>query len=66
MLPAPVKRKADAPAVPRRALFGVHLSPALTGGDNVIAVRVDNRRITELFLGGILRPVVLVDTGMKP
>jgi hypothetical protein len=26
-----------------------------------VAVKVDNRRISELFLGGILRPVVLVE-----
>jgi hypothetical protein len=65
VLPAPAKRKADAPAVPRRAPFEVDLSGVLRAGENVVAVRVDNRRISELFLGGILRPVILVDKGMK-
>jgi hypothetical protein len=30
-------------------------------GDNVVAVRVDHSRITELSLGGIIRPVVLIN-----
>ncbi|QDU22041.1 DUF4838 domain-containing protein [Urbifossiella limnaea] len=51
ILPNP-KAVAD---VPRRAPFRV------PPGDAVVAVRVDNRRISELFLGGILRPVVLVE-----
>jgi hypothetical protein len=63
ILPAPARKKkaaADPPAVPRRAPFEVDLSFALRAEDNVVAVRVDNRRISELFLGGILRPVVVV------
>lgn len=32
-------------------------------GKNVIAVRVDHSAITDLFLGGILRPVLLIDQG---
>ena len=63
VLPVPAKKKANAPAVPRRAPFEVDVTPALKDGDNVVAVRVDNRKISELFLGGILRPVVLVDKG---
>lgn len=55
LLPAP---KGGA-GVPRRAPFRVPLAGA---GETTIAVRVDNRRISELFLGGILRPVVLVET----
>ena len=55
ILPAP---KGGA-GVPRRAPFRVALDGA---GEKTIAVRVDNRRISELFLGGILRPVVLVET----
>ena len=56
----PMKKKsAEPPSVPRRAPFEVPV-PA---GESVIAVRVDNRKITELFLGGILRPVVLVEKG---
>jgi hypothetical protein len=58
ILPAP---KGGA-GVPRRAPFRVPLDGTVRPGDNVVAVRVDNRRISELFLGGILRPVVLVET----
>ena len=32
----------------------------MTLGKNVVAVRVDHSKITDLFLGGILRPVLLV------
>ncbi|HKA07505.1 MAG TPA: DUF4838 domain-containing protein [Gemmataceae bacterium] len=61
VLAAPPKKKAkaDAPAVPRRAPFEVDVTNSLREGDNLIAVRVDNRKISELFLGGILRPVIL-------
>lgn len=64
--PAGKKAKRDAPAVPRRAPFEVDLRSALKDGENVVAVRVDNRKISELFLGGILRPVMLVAKGEKP
>jgi hypothetical protein len=53
--------KPAAPAVGRRAPFEVNLEGALQPGENTIAVRVDNRTISELFLGGILRPVVLIE-----
>jgi hypothetical protein len=67
LLAVPAKKKAnpDAPAVPRRAPFVVDLGSAVKAGENVVAVRVDNRKISELFLGGILRPVVLVEKGAK-
>ena len=52
--------------LPRRAPFEVDLTPALRAGDNVVVVRVDNRKISELFLGGILRPVLLVEKGSQP
>jgi hypothetical protein len=44
-----------------RAPFQVDITEAVRPGDNVLAVRVDHSRITELFLGGILRPVLLVE-----
>jgi hypothetical protein len=53
------------PAVPRRAPFEVDVTAEVRPGGNVVAVRVDNRKISELFLGGILRPVVLVEKGAK-
>jgi Domain of unknown function (DUF4838)/Beta-galactosidase jelly roll domain len=68
VLPAPARKKkaaAGAPAVPRRAPFEVDVMSALRDGENVVAVRVDNRRISELFLGGLLRPVVLVQKAGK-
>lgn len=60
--PQPVLPAGKGPGVPRRAPFRVPLDGAAKPGENVVAVRVDNRRISELFLGGILRPVVLVET----
>ena len=61
VLAVPAKKKAttEPPSVPRRAPFEV----AVPAGESVIAVRVDNRKISELFLGGILRPVVLIEKG---
>ncbi len=47
----------------KRTPFQVDVGGALQQGDNVIAVRVDHTNITDLFLGGILRPVVLLDRG---
>jgi hypothetical protein len=52
-----------AAGVPRRTPFEVDISGVMKVGENVIAVRVDNRKISELFLGGILRPVLLVEKG---
>ncbi len=51
------------PGVPRRTPFEVDLTGVVKPGENVVAVRVDNRKISELFLGGILRPVLLVEKG---
>ena len=51
-----------APEPPRRrAPFTVDLAGVVHEGENVVAVRVDNRKINELFLGGILRPVLLIE-----
>ena len=60
-VPARKKAKAAAPKVPRRAPFEVDVTSVVKNGDNIVAVRVDNRKISELFLGGILRPVVLIE-----
>jgi hypothetical protein len=49
------------PGLPRRAPFGVDVTGVVRDGENVVAVRADNRKISELFLGGILRPVLLVE-----
>jgi len=45
----------------KRVPFEVDVSGAVTLGENVVAVRVDHRNITELFLGGIVRPVMLIE-----
>jgi hypothetical protein len=43
----------------KRKPFTVNVARALRTGENAVAVRVDHRSITELFLGGIIRPVLL-------
>ena len=43
-----------------RTPFEVDVSAAIKSGENTIAVRVDHSQITDLSLGGILRPVLLV------
>jgi len=44
----------------RRKPFIVDIAQAACAGENVVAVRVDHRQTTELYLGGILRPVALM------
>jgi len=46
----------------KRLPFTVDVAEAVRPGVNVVAVRVDHSSITELFLGGIIRPVLLVET----
>jgi hypothetical protein len=43
----------------KRRPFSVELGDTLPTGTITIAVRVDHRSITDLFLGGIIRPVLL-------
>ena len=45
----------------RRKPFEVDITSAVKPGDNVVAIKVDHQRITELFLGGIIRPVLLIE-----
>ncbi len=47
----------------KRKPFSVNVGSALRAGENAIAVRVDHSSITELFLGGIIRPVLLTARG---
>lgn len=44
-----------------RTPFEVDVTSAVKPGENVLALRVDHTRITDLSLGGILRPVVLIE-----
>jgi hypothetical protein len=51
--------ESEKPRVP----FEVDATDAAVPGENLISVRVDHSKITELFLGGIIRPVLLIDAG---
>ncbi|MHC4355979.1 MAG: sugar-binding domain-containing protein, partial [Planctomycetota bacterium] len=44
----------------RRKPFEVDVTDAVKPGANTVAIRVDHRRITELFLGGTIRPILLI------
>jgi hypothetical protein len=57
-------RKTADSLAPKRVFFEVNVTMAVKPGNNTLAVRVDNRKITELFLGGILRPVILIERPM--
>ncbi|MEQ2006577.1 MAG: hypothetical protein ABMA26_07255 [Limisphaerales bacterium] len=37
------------------------MTAAVKPGENILALRVDHTRMTDLSLGGILRPVVLIE-----
>jgi hypothetical protein len=50
----------------KRASFELDVTAAAKPGRNVVAVRVDHSRITELFLGGIIRPVLLIAKPAPP
>jgi len=45
----------------RRKPFEVDITSAVKPGENVVVIRVDHRRITELSLGGIVRPILLIE-----
>jgi hypothetical protein len=57
---AGMKAPRDNMAKPRTP-FELDVTTALQPGKNTIAVRVDHTQITELSLGGIVRPVLLVE-----
>jgi hypothetical protein len=59
---APAQPSREGQARPR-APFEVDISEAVHPGRNVVSLRVDHSKITELFLGGILRPVLLIEKG---
>jgi hypothetical protein len=44
-----------------RKPFEVDVTEAVTAGKNFVALKVDHRKITELFLGGIVRPILLIE-----
>jgi hypothetical protein len=45
----------------RRKPFEVDVTDAVKPGVNTVAIKVDHRKITELYLGGIVRPVLLIE-----
>ena len=47
----------------KRAPFEIDITKHARPGENLVAVRVDHSKITELFLGGIIRPVLLIEKG---
>jgi hypothetical protein len=48
-------------AAKARLPFEVEVTQAVRDGENVVALRVDHSKMTDLALGGILRPVVVVE-----
>jgi hypothetical protein len=44
-----------------RKPFEVDITDAVTAGQNLVALKIDHRKITELFLGGIIRPILLIE-----
>jgi len=61
--PREIEAAAHAGQGPPRRPFEVDITSLVQPGRNVVAVRVDHTKLTELFLGGILRPVMLIDKG---
>jgi len=45
----------------RRKPFDVDITDAVKPGENVVVITVDHRKITELSLGGIIRPILLIE-----
>jgi len=54
-----VKEAREGMAKPRTP-FEVDVTAAIKKGENTVAVRVDHTQITDLSLGGIIRPVLLI------
>jgi hypothetical protein len=52
---------AEGQAPRKRVAFPVDISSAVKPGKNSLAVRVDHTGITELGLGGIIRPIYMID-----
>ncbi len=44
-----------------RKPFEVDVTDAVMAGRNTVVLKIDHRKITELFLGGIIRPVLLIE-----
>jgi len=58
---AATKQAAHPTSQARRKPFEVDVTDGVEPGENSVAIRVDHRRITELFLGGIVRPILLIE-----
>lgn len=44
-----------------RKPFEVDVTEAVGPGKNLVVLKIDHRKITELFLGGIIRPILLIE-----
>ena len=45
----------------RRTPFEVDITNLARPGKNSVAFKIDHRKITEVFLGGIIRPILLIE-----
>jgi hypothetical protein len=45
----------------RRKPFEVDITGVAAPGQNTLSLRIDHSRITELFLGGVVRPILLIE-----
>jgi len=45
----------------RRKPFEVDITGVAEPGQNTLSLRIDHSRITELFVGGIVRPILLIE-----
>ncbi len=45
----------------KRIPFTVFIGNTMHSGDNVVALRVEHDETTDIFLGGILRPILLIE-----
>ena len=70
--PAPTSTKPNIAVVPAgkpvreglakaRTPFEVDITSVIKPGENILALRIDHTKITDLALGGILRPVLLIN-----
>jgi len=44
-----------------RQPYEIDITAALQAGENTLAIHVDHTSLSELFLGGIIRPIYLIE-----
>lgn len=60
-VPVPVLKAVREGLGKSRTPFEVDVTDVVRAGENVLALRVDHTRMTDLSLGGILRPILLIE-----